>query len=160
MKAKGFLFGFRPNHVFSDRSRRFCKPSLGSLCHLLDPTWRKICLLKLRLQERSLRILQVYAPNAETQYQPFLDKAGIAIQKVKSAESIVLLGNFNAHVGTDDKTWKGVIGRQGDSDINKSGSCLLQFCATNKLCIIIPFFGTRRFTSTSGTEIPCDSFYH
>ena len=41
---------------------------------------------------------------------------------------------------TDNKTWKGVIGRQGDSDINRSGRCLLQFCATNELCIMYTFF--------------------
>ena len=62
----------------------------------------------------------MYAPNAEAQYQPFLDEVGVALQKVISAESIILLGDFNAHVGTDDKTWKGVIGRQGDSDINRN----------------------------------------
>ena len=34
-----------------------------------------------------------------------------------STESIVLLSDFNAQVVTE-KTWKGVTGRQGDSDIN------------------------------------------
>ena len=72
--------------------------------------------------------------------QPFLDKVGVTLQKVTSAESIVLLGDFNAHVGTDDKTCKGVIARQRDSDINRNGKCLLQFCATNRLCIMNTFF--------------------
>ena len=81
----------------------------------------------------------MYASNAEAQYQLFLDELDVALQKVTSAESIVLLGDFNAHVGTDDKTWKSVFGRQGDSDINRNERCLLQFCATNGLCIIISF---------------------
>ena len=68
------------------------------------PLGGRVCLLKLRLQERSLCSLQVYAPNTETQYRPFLDEGGVALQKVTSAESIVLLGNFNAHMGTDNKT--------------------------------------------------------
>ena len=38
------------------------------------------------------------------------------------------------------KTWMGVIGRQGDSDINRNGEYLLQFCATNGLCIMNTFF--------------------
>ena len=67
--------------------------------------------------------MKIYAANAEAQYQSFLDKVGFALQKVTSAESIVLLGDFNAHVGTDEKTWKAVIERQGDSDINKNGRC-------------------------------------
>ena len=68
--------------------------------------WRKfegkVCLLKLRLQEQSLCILQMYTPNAET--QPFLDEVDVALPKITSAELIVLLGDFNAHMGTDDKT--------------------------------------------------------
>ena len=109
----------------------------------------RVCLLKLRLQEQSLCILQVYAPNTEAQYQPFLDEISVALQKVTSAESIVLLGDFNAHVGTDNKTWKNVIKRQEDFDINRNRRCLLQFCATNKLCIMNTFFrhkGIHKYT--------------
>ena len=114
-------------------------------------------LLKLRLQEGSLCILQMYAPNAEAQYQPFLDEVIVVLQKVTSAESILLLGDFNVHVCTDTKTWKGVIGRQGDSDINRNGSCLRQLYFTNGLCIGIPFIGTRVFSSKPGTEIRWNS---
>ena len=116
----------------------------------------KICLLKLSLQERSLCILQVYASNAKAQYQPLLDEVGVALQKVKSAESIVQLGDFNAHVGTDDKTYRGVNRRQGDSALNRNGRCLLQFCATNGLCIMNIFFRHKGFTSTLGGT----AFYH
>ena len=100
----------------------------------------RFCLLKLKLQEQSLCILQVYAPNAKSQYQPFLDEAGIALQKVTSAESIVLFGDSNAHAGTDNKTWKSAIGRQGESDINRNGNCLVQFCPAKGLCIMKTFF--------------------
>ena len=65
------------------------------------PLRGKVCLLSLRLPERSMCILQVYAPNAETKYQPFLDKVCVALQKVPFSESIVLLDDFNPHVGTD-----------------------------------------------------------
>ena len=36
------------------------------------PVGGRVCLLKLRPQERSLCILQVYAPNVESQYEAFL----------------------------------------------------------------------------------------
>ena len=64
--------------------------------------------------------------------------------KATSSESLVLLGDFNAHVGIDNATWKGVIGQHGDPDINKNGRCLLQFCATNGLCIMNTFFQHKR----------------
>ena len=81
------------------------------------------CLLKLRLQERSLCILQVYAPNIESQYETFLEEVEVALGKAASSESLVLLGDFNAHAGINNATWKGVIGQHGNPDINKNGRC-------------------------------------
>ena len=46
----------------------------------------------------------------QSTYHPFFNKVGVVLQTVTSTESIVLLGDFNAHVCTDDKTCKGVIG--------------------------------------------------
>ena len=54
-------------------------------------------------------ILQVYAPNKESQYEAFLEVAEVALRKATLSESLVLLGNFIAHVGIDNSTWKGVI---------------------------------------------------
>ena len=109
------------------------------------PLGGRVCLLKLRLQKRSLCILQVYAPNIELQYEAFLEEVEVALGKATSSKSLVLLGDFNAHVGTDNATWKGVIGQHGDPDINKNGRCLLQFCATNRLCIMNTFFQHKKF---------------
>ena len=104
------------------------------------PLGGTVCLLKLRLQERPLCILQVYAPNIESQYEAFLEEVEVALEKATSSESLVLLGDFNTHVGIDNATWKGVIGQHGAPDNNKNGRCLLQFCATNGLCIMNTFF--------------------
>ena len=49
-------------------------------------------------------ILHVYAPNAESKYQVFVDYANDALQRVGSTESTILLGDFNAHIGTDSET--------------------------------------------------------
>ena len=108
------------------------------------PLGGRVCLLQLRLQERSLCIFQVYAPNTESQYEAFLEEVEIALGKATSSESLVLSGDFYAHVGIDNVTWKGVVGQHGDPDINKNGRCLLQFCATNWLCIMNTFFQHKR----------------
>ena len=99
---------------------------------------------KARLQERSLCILQVYAPNMKSQYKAFLEKIEVALGKATSSESLVLLGDFNAHVDIDNAIWKSVIEQHGDPDINKNGRCLLQFCAINGLCIMNTFFQHKR----------------
>ena len=65
----------------------------------------RVCLLKLRLQKQSLCILQVYVPNIELQYEALLEEVEVALGKATSSEYLVLLGDFNAHVGIDNATW-------------------------------------------------------
>ena len=105
-----------------------------------DTDWilfeKRVCVLKLKLQERLLCILQVYAPNAETQYHSFLDEVGFDLQKVTSAESI----SYRVICGYWQQDMECVIWRQGDSDVHRNGRCLLQFCAINGLCIMNIFF--------------------
>ena len=50
----------------------FVSPYLGHCVTDWIPLGGRVNLLKLKIQEQSLCILQVYALNTETQYQPFL----------------------------------------------------------------------------------------
>ena len=61
-------------------------------------------MLKLKVKDRSLFLLHVYAPNAVSEYQAFVDDVNNALQRVGSTESTILLGKFNARTGTDSET--------------------------------------------------------
>ena len=76
-------------------------------------------MLKLKVLVRSLGLLQVYAPNATSEYQTFVDEVNDALLRVSATESTVLMGDFNAHVGIDTDTWKGVIGKHGVTGLNE-----------------------------------------
>ena len=103
-RSEAFLLRCRCSHVCSGRVGILVSPCLAHCVTDWIPLRGNVCFLKIRLEEQSLCVLQVHAPNAEGQYQPFLDKVGVTLEKVTSAESIVLLSDFNAHVGTDNKT--------------------------------------------------------
>jgi len=50
-------------------------------------------------------------PRSASEYQAFLDEVNDDLLRVSHSESTVLMGDFNALIGTDTKTWKSVIGR-------------------------------------------------
>src|SRR5699024_4920018 len=80
------------------------------------PISSRVGVLRLVLPEgKTLAIVQAYAPNAESEYTTFLDDLERGFARVPSTESLMLLGDFNAHVGNDTQTWSGVIGRNGDA---------------------------------------------
>ena len=107
------------------------------------PLGSRVCMLKLKVLDRSLCLLQVYAPNATSEYQTCVDEVNDALLRVSATESTVLMGDFNAHVGTDTDTWKGVIGKHGVTGLNENGRYLLQFCCSNGLRIMNTFFQHR-----------------
>ena len=57
----------------------------------------------------------------ESQYEAYLEKIfEFALGKATSSESLVLSGNFNAHVGIDNATLKGVIAQHGELAVTKT----------------------------------------
>ncbi|KAK0136103.1 Craniofacial development protein 2 [Merluccius polli] len=65
---------------------------------------------------------------------------GGVLESAPSGDSLVLLGDFNAHIGSNSGAWRGVIGRNGRLDLNPSGVQLLDFCARHRLSITSTMF--------------------
>ncbi|KAK3520977.1 hypothetical protein QTP86_031267 [Hemibagrus guttatus] len=73
------------------------------------------------LQPGCLTVVPAYGPNGSVEYPTFLEILRGVLEGALTGDSIVLLGDFNAHVGNDSDTWRGVIGRNGPPDLNSSG---------------------------------------
>ncbi|KAI3372238.1 hypothetical protein L3Q82_022744, partial [Scortum barcoo] len=85
--------------------------------HVLEftPVNERVASLRLRVGDRSLAVVCAYGPNSSTEYPAFLESLGGGVLEWCSDWGLhcSLLGDFNAHVGNDSDTWRGVIGRNG-----------------------------------------------
>ena len=101
--------------------------------------------------KRHATIVSAYAPtmtNPDEVKDRFYDDLDSVISAASRTDKLILLGDFNARVGTDHQTWEGMIRSEGVGKCNNNG-LLLRKCAEHELLIINTVFRlpTRRKTS-------------
>ena len=116
-------------------------PQFGACTLEFTPVSERVVFLRFQVGGRILAVVCAYGPNISSAYPPFLESLERVLESAPPGDSLVLLGDFNAHIGSDSETWRGVVGKNGPPDLNPSAVQLLDFCACHGLSItILPFW--------------------
>lgn len=94
--------------------------------------------LQLNTTDRSITMLYVYSPTltaAEEVKDDFYSRLETMIKGFPNPEILIILGDFNASVGSDNEAWPNCIGHFGIGKCNENGERLLELCNFNGLCI-------------------------
>ena len=97
-------------------------------------------------------IVSAYAPtmtNPDEVKDKFYDDLDNIISATSRTDKLILLGDFNARVGTDHQPWEGVIGLEGVGKCNSNGLLLLRKCAEHDLLITNTVFKLPNRNKTS-----------
>ena len=85
----------------------------------------------------------VYAPTLQAELaekDKFYSELRILPQGTPADDKLLVLGDFNARVGQDAVTWKGILGRHGVGNCNDNRRLLLEFCMEQQLVITNTIF--------------------
>ncbi|XP_016345583.1 uncharacterized protein LOC107691490, partial [Sinocyclocheilus anshuiensis] len=88
-------------------------------------------------------LISAYAPtmtNLDEVKDKFYEDLDALLSSVKRTDRLILLGDFNARVGSDNSAWDGVIGKNGIGKCNSNGLLLLKTCVAHDLIIINTIF--------------------
>nr|VZI20002.1 unnamed protein product [Spirometra erinaceieuropaei] len=88
-------------------------------------------------------IISAYAPtmtNPDAVRDKFYEDLHALLATVSKADKLIVLGDFNACVGTDHTAWRGVLGPHGLRGSNDNDLLLLRTCAEHRLTLTNTFF--------------------
>ena len=90
----------------------------------------RLIVMQLQLtNKQKATLISAYAPtmtNPEEVNDQFYEHLDALIAAVPTSEKLIILGDFNARVGTDRHTWSGVLGQQGTGKCSRNDLLLLQ----------------------------------
>ena len=82
---------------------------------VMEPVSERIIRIRLKSHTGFLSLIAVYAPTnepaSEEESEAFYESLQECVRRVPRRDMLLILGDFNARVGNDARTWRGTIGR-------------------------------------------------
>ena len=118
------------------------------LSSITQPSGGNERILTMSLQTRSgkVNIISAYAPTLDADPEVkdrFYDELSDVVSRIPLEDEMILLGDFNARVGSDHDAWSGSLGPHGVGNVNENGQRLLEMCSFQNLSIMNTFFQTK-----------------
>lgn len=83
-----------------------------------------------------MTIIQAYAPTDDAEdKEAFYHQLQAILQKIKKRDIKIVIGDFNAKVGTENTGKEDVIGKEGTGTSNENGERLIEMCQANGFSI-------------------------
>jgi len=108
------------------------------------------------IKGRFMTVVSAYAPTLvsdETTKDSFYSCLHATLQAVPRNDRLVILGDFNAWVGTNHNVWSGVIRKHGLGNANSNGLRLLNLCCEFGLVITNTLFQQRNQRSWDASQV-------
>lgn len=115
--------------------------NLKHLVTSFTPISDRVIMIRIKTTQRTLNIIQVYAPTAdkvEEEIDQFYDDVQQALDITKNRDITIIMGDFNAKIGkgrVDD-----IIGDFGLGIRNERGDRLIEFCQEHDMAITNTFY--------------------
>ena len=117
-------------------------PEFADKIEKIDYVNERIISITIKLAGNKITLIQVYAPHqgrSQEEKEQFYQNLQDTIDTVDNGDKIIV-GDLNAHVGTNRTGLGNVIGAFGIGDKNNEGENLTDFCVRNRLAIMNTFY--------------------
>ena len=95
----------------------------------------------------NISIIQGYAPTNDAESEEkaeFYDTLQNTIDKIPKKDPLIIVGDSNAKIGSDNTGREHVMGRHGEGEINANGDLFVDMCAFNSMAIVGSIFPHKR----------------
>ena len=103
----------------------------------------RIISISIEINNIGISLIMVYAPQqgrSVEEKEEFYENLQETYDSVKNRNNIILLGDWNGHIGTTREGLEGVLGAFSIGNLNAEGRRITDFCTINNLAIMNTFY--------------------